>query len=81
MDLDEVNFLEDIIIMAIIFAVPIVAIITSHFQKTARIKASYIKDQLELEKLKHENYLLETQKLKLELEKMQIETEDKTKIL
>jgi len=76
-----VNFLEDIIIMAIIFAVPIVAIITSHFQKTARIKASYIKDQLELEKLKHENYLLETQKLKLELEKMQIETEDKTKIL
>jgi len=28
---------------------------------------------LELEKMKHENYLLETEKLKLELERMQLE--------
>ena len=30
------------------------------------------KDMLELEKIKHENYLLETEKLRLELEKMKL---------
>ncbi|MBS4173056.1 hypothetical protein [Bacillus sp. FJAT-49736] len=70
-----------IIVPILALSIPIVAIVTDHFEKRAKIKANFIKEQLELEKLKHENYLLETQKLKLELEKMQIETADKTKIL
>ncbi|WP_318249210.1 hypothetical protein [Lederbergia galactosidilytica] len=55
-----------------IFSVPIVGIITDHIQKSAKIKGQFIQDQLELEKLKHENYLLETEKLKLELQQMQL---------
>ncbi|MBO0993717.1 hypothetical protein [Bacillus sp. SD088] len=56
-----------------IFSVPIIAIVTNHMQERATIKGKFIQDQLELEKLKHENYLLETEKLKLELEQMQLE--------
>lgn len=55
------------------FSIPIIAIITVHLQKQSKIKASMVQDQLELEKLKHENYLMETQKLRLELEQMQLE--------
>ena len=42
-----------------------------------------IKDELELEKLKHENYLIETEKMRLELEQ-QLKlngSDDETKIL
>ncbi len=42
-------------------------------QERAQIKGKFIQDQLELEKLKHENFLLETEKLRLELEQMQLE--------
>lgn len=58
------------IAVIMIFGIPIIAIITSHLQKQSKIKANMVKDQLELEKLKHENYLIETEKMKLELEKM-----------
>jgi len=62
-----------------IFSIPIIAIVTSHFQKQTKVKASMIKDEIELERLKHENYLLETQKMRLELEKMQLhEPKDKS---
>lgn len=56
-----------------LIAVPVTAIITSHLQKQAKIKQEMLKDEIELERLKHENYLLETEKLKLELEKMRLE--------
>ncbi|MEX5937553.1 hypothetical protein [Mammaliicoccus sciuri] len=45
----------------------------NHQSKTVRIekiKSQRVKDELELEKLKHENYLLETDKMRLELEQM-----------
>ncbi|MDF2904516.1 MAG: hypothetical protein K0S25_2154 [Bacillus sp. (in: firmicutes)] len=32
-----------------------------------------IESQIELEKLKHENYVLETQKMRIELEQMKLE--------
>lgn len=60
------------IVGVMIFSVPIIAIITDHIQSSAKIKGKFIQDQLELEKLKHENFLLETEKLKLELEQMQL---------
>ncbi|MFJ7725972.1 hypothetical protein ACIQXV_07385 [Neobacillus sp. NPDC097160] len=56
-----------------IFGIPIVAILTGHFQKQSKMKANMIKDELELEKLKHENYLIETEKMKLELEKIKLD--------
>jgi len=60
------------IAVIMIFSIPIIAIITGHFQKQSKIKREMLKDELELEKLKHENYLIETEKIKLELEQMQI---------
>lgn len=57
------------IAVILIFGIPIIAIITDHLQKQSKVKANMIKDQLELEKLKHENYLIETEKMRLELEK------------
>ncbi len=69
------------IAVILIFGIPIIAILTSHFQKQASIKANMLKDQLELEKLKHENYLIETEKMKLELQKLKIETKDETKFM
>ncbi len=60
-----------LVAVVLIFSVPIIAMITSHFEKQTRLKSQIIKDQLELEKMKHENFLLETEKLKLELQKME----------
>jgi hypothetical protein len=54
-------------------SIPIIAILTSHFQKQAKIRQQMIADELELEKLKYQNYLMETEKMKLELEKMKEE--------
>jgi hypothetical protein len=68
------------ITIIMVFSIPLVAIVTSHYQKVAKIKHSMIKEEIELERLKHENYLLETEKMKLEL--MKIESPlDKTKVL
>ncbi len=58
------------IAVIMVFSIPIVAIMTSHFQKQAVIKRDMLKDQLELEKIKQENYLIETEKMRLELEQM-----------
>jgi len=63
-----------IIAVILIFgAIPITGIITGHFQSQSKIKAKMLKDELELEKLKHENYLIETEKMKLELEKIKLD--------
>ncbi|MFT9596408.1 hypothetical protein [Mesobacillus sp.] len=68
------------ITIIMVFSIPLVAIVTSHYQRVAKIKHNMIKDEIELERLKHENYLLETEKMKLEL--MKIESPlDKTKVL
>ncbi|WP_243387935.1 hypothetical protein [Bacillus kexueae] len=56
--------------VVMIFSIPLVAILTDHFQKQTKIQKEMLKDQLELERLKNENYLLETEKLRLELDQM-----------
>ncbi|MCJ8008082.1 hypothetical protein ACFFF5_17990 [Lederbergia wuyishanensis] len=61
------------IIGIMICSIPILGIITEHLRSSASIKGKFIQDQLELEKMKHKNYLLETEKLRLELERMQLE--------
>ena len=62
------------IAVIMIFSIPIIAIVTNHFQKQSKIKQEMIKDQIKLEKLKHENYLIETEKMRLQLEQMNQET-------
>ncbi|KLT16801.1 hypothetical protein AA980_16690 [Neobacillus vireti] len=62
-----------VIAVVMTFGIPIVAILTGHFQKQTMLKAGMIKDQLELEKLKHENFLIETEKMKVELEQMKLD--------
>jgi hypothetical protein len=66
------------ITVVMVFSIPIIAIVASHFQKQSKLKRDMIKDELELERLKQQNFLLETEKMKLELEQMKIgsNTED-----
>jgi hypothetical protein len=74
--------MTDMVMYIMIFSIPLVAIVTSHYQKIAKIKHNMIKDEIELEKLKHENYLLETEKMKLELTQMKLESPlENTKVL
>ncbi|PFA67706.1 hypothetical protein CN378_09270 [Bacillus sp. AFS015802] len=70
------------IAVIMIFSIPILGIITDHFQKQSKLKQKMMEDELELEKLKHENFVIETQKLRLELEQMKLQDpKDKTQIL
>ena len=58
--------------VVMVFSIPIVGIVTNHFQQQSKIKHNMLKGEIELEKLKHENYLLETEKLRLELDQMKL---------
>ncbi len=60
-------------VVLIVLISSVVGLIKNHQSKTVRIekiKSQRVKDELELEKIKHENYLLETDKMRLELEQM-----------
>lgn len=59
--------MTELISVIMIFSIPIVAIVTSHKRGQSKIQYKMIKEQIELEKLKQENFLLETEKMKLEL--------------
>lgn len=63
-----------LVAVVMVFGIPIVAILSSGHTKQTKLKAQMVKDQLELERLKHENYLIETEKMRLDLEKMQLES-------
>ncbi|MDN7243288.1 hypothetical protein QWY14_15900 [Planococcus sp. N028] len=62
-----------LVAVIMIFSIPLAGIITSHLQTLAKLKNKMIETELELEKLKHENFVIETQKLRLELEQMKLE--------
>ncbi|WP_327078185.1 hypothetical protein [Edaphobacillus lindanitolerans] len=62
-----------IIIVAIGATIPISAIITDHQRKMAKLRHQGIREELELEQLKQQNFIAETEKMKLELEKMKLE--------
>jgi hypothetical protein len=70
--------LTGFVAVVLIFSIPITAIITNHFQKLAKFKQGRLKEELQLESLKHENFLLETEKLRLELQIMQKKNDDST---
>lgn len=60
-------------IVAISMTVPVTRVITDHLQKMAKIKGELVREEIELEQLKQQNYIIETEKMKLELEKMRVE--------
>ncbi len=60
------------ITVIMIFSIPILGIITNHLKENQKIKARMLKDELELEKLKHENFIVETEKMRIELETMKV---------
>ncbi|MBB4824348.1 hypothetical protein HNO89_001570 [Sporosarcina luteola] len=60
-------------IVAIVMCVPITAIIADHRLKTIKIKAEIVRQEIELEKLKQQNFIIETEKMKLELEQMKLD--------
>lgn len=49
-------------------SIPITAILTSYFGKQSKLKLEVLKQEVELEKARKENHLIETEKLKLEIE-------------
>jgi predicted choloylglycine hydrolase len=75
--------LTGLVTVVLIFSIPIIAIVTNHFQTQSKLKHKMIQDQLKLEQLKQENYLIETEKMRLELtQQLQLsESKDETKTL
>ncbi|MGK9044385.1 hypothetical protein [Mammaliicoccus vitulinus] len=62
-----------LMVVLIVLISTLAGLVKNHQSKTVKIekiKSQRVKDELELEKIKHENYLLETDKMRLELEQM-----------
>ncbi|CAM5182252.1 BhlA-like holin OS=Ureibacillus acetophenoni OX=614649 GN=SAMN05877842_103328 PE=4 SV=1 [Ureibacillus acetophenoni] len=49
-------------------AIAIVGIITDYLHKQSSLKIKATREEIELEKLKQQNFMLETEKIRLELE-------------
>ncbi|MEG0474043.1 MAG: hypothetical protein RR588_17120, partial [Solibacillus sp.] len=67
------QMLTAIIIVGIVMTVPITAIVTDHQRRLAKIKADMMKDEIELEKIRQKNFIIETEKMKIELDKMRLD--------
>ena len=68
-----------LIAVVMVFSIPLTAIILSHLRGNQKLRAKMLKDELELEKLRGQNFIAETEKMRLELEKMTLDfkkTED-----
>ncbi len=61
------------IAVIMVFSIPLAGIITSHLQSQSKLKSKMIESELELEKLKHDNFVIETQKMRLELDQLKLE--------
>lgn len=73
---------EGIIIVGLVMSVPIIAIITDHQRRIVKIKGEFMRDEIELEKLKQQNFIMETEKMKIELEQMKLDyTSGKNEIM
>lgn len=65
--------ITSIVIVGLVMSVPITAIVTEHKRRIFKIKAEIVRDEIELERLKQQNFIIETEKMKLELEKMKLD--------
>ncbi|KGR79551.1 hypothetical protein CD29_05485 [Ureibacillus manganicus DSM 26584] len=55
--------------MWIVFGViSVVAIVTDYLHKQAKLKIEATREEIELERLKQENFMLETEKIRMEIE-------------
>ena len=61
------------IAVIMVFTIPIVAIVSEHLRSNTKQKAEMLTTELELEKVKQQNFIAETEKMRLELQKMQLE--------
>lgn len=59
--------------IVVLSCIPITGIITDHQRKIIRLKAESVDKEIELEKLKQQNYIIETEKMKLELEQLKLD--------
>lgn len=74
--------LEGVIIVGLVMSVPVIAIITDHQRRIVKIKGEFMRDEIELEKLKQQNFIMETEKMKIELEQMKLDyTSGKNEII
>ncbi len=55
-------------IILICASIPITAIITDHFRRQSKLKLEALKYEIELEKERKESYMIESEKLRLEIE-------------
>lgn len=55
-------------ILLIVTSIPITAIVTHHFRKQSKLKLEALKYEIELEKQRKESYVIESEKLRLEIE-------------
>ncbi|SES29209.1 hypothetical protein [Psychrobacillus sp. OK032] len=60
-----------LVAVVMVFSIPITAIWTTHLRKTQKFKAQIVKDEIELEKLKYNNFLIETEKMRIDLQQKQ----------
>ncbi|MEK3933781.1 hypothetical protein MKY41_00560 [Sporosarcina sp. FSL W7-1349] len=60
-------------IVAVVMTVPITAIITDYKRKTLKMRADLVREEIELEQLKQQNFIIETEKMKIELEQMKLD--------
>jgi len=65
------NFIA-LVSVVMVFSIPLTAIILGHMRGNQKLKAKMLKDELELEKLKSENFIAETEKMRLELQQLQL---------
>lgn len=52
-------------------SIPLSAIWTTHLRKSQQVRVQIVKDEIELERLKYDNFILETEKLRLDLQQKQ----------
>jgi len=57
-----------LVIGLLVVGLPVLGIITDHLNKQSQLKLEILKQEIELENLKNEGYLVETEKLRLEIE-------------
>lgn len=60
-----------LIAVVMVFSIPLTAIWTTHLRKSQKVKMAIVKDEIELEKLKYNNFLIETEKIRIDLQQKQ----------
>lgn len=68
---DIIGLFIGLVAIVMVFSIPLTAIWTTHLRKMQLMKSKVIKEEIELERLKYDNFLLETEKMRLDLQNKQ----------